>query len=71
MIFLAEFSSSMDPKWPAGDCSVLKFFWRSVNGKYFMRFQNENTIFLFLRRSAQSYVAKVVHHFSLATSVLK
>jgi len=34
-----------------GDCRRFKFLRRSVDGKHLMRFQRENTVFQFLRRS--------------------
>ena len=34
-----------------GDCCVLKFFRRSVDGKHLMRFQSESSVFKFLRCS--------------------
>ena len=37
--------------WIAGDCCVFKFLLRSVDGKHFIRFRSETSVFKFLQNS--------------------
>ena len=41
VIFLTEFSSNTNPKWPVAGCAF-KFLWHSVDGKYLLSFQSES-----------------------------
>lgn len=43
--FLPEFSSGTNPKGSSSDNCVFKFLRRSVDGKYLMPFQSENTVY--------------------------
>ena len=44
VISLTEFFPNTNLNWITGDCYVLKFFRRSVDGKHLTRFRNENSI---------------------------
>ena len=41
-----------------GDCCVFKFLLRNVDGEHLMRFQSENTVFKFVRRSVESRMSE-------------
>ena len=51
-----------------GDCCVLKFLWRDVDGKHLMRFQRATSVFKFLRRSVDG---KGLMRFQRETSIFK
>ena len=53
--------------------TVFRFLWRSVNGKHLIRFQTENTLSKFFRRSVSSVSAGRKHlmRFRSETSVFQ